>query len=231
MTSTWDATPASIASTATAAGSRPVAPPMNAAPGPVSPHAQLVDRAGAKGVTGCDQHALALSAQAGRQLANERGFPSPVDPDHKHHCRWLRCGEQDGVALACAQRRLDTSTQCFQEFCLRANRAFARLAIHIGDEPSRGRYTEVRLEQHFFEFFERPFADAPAHDHPDIREREVLDALPQRSPRRVRRSMKERRHVSAIRCVCVGAIRRTAGRRAGRRSRGARADAVWGLRA
>ena len=80
--------PASIASKTTEAGSEPSAPRTNSEPAPLGPHLELLDRGGAEGVPGPEQHREPeLLREVPGDLADRRGLAGAVDAHDQDHGR------------------------------------------------------------------------------------------------------------------------------------------------
>ena len=55
-------------------------------------------------------------------------------------------------------------------------------SLDVGHEAQRGRHTEVGAEQQLLETLEVARLHAPRQQDGDVRERDILDALPERAP-------------------------------------------------
>jgi hypothetical protein len=77
---------------------------------PLSPGLELLDCGGAKGVSGAEDHAVALRLVAGGQLPDRRGLSGPVDAEHEDHVR-VRADGQAAGALDPLQLLVDRVVQ------------------------------------------------------------------------------------------------------------------------
>ncbi len=101
-TSKLSSTPRLMASKITEDGSPPSLPLTTGDARAVAPDLELLDRGGAEGVAGAEQHALALGAELGRELADGRGLADAVDADGR--AARTACGARSRAAAASTTR-------------------------------------------------------------------------------------------------------------------------------
>jgi hypothetical protein len=124
-------------------------------------------------------------AEAGSKLADEGRLSRAVDADHEDDRGTRRCEDQMGIVVPRPQRGLDPEPKRFHELVLRLHQALERLTLDVLHQTQRRRNTEVRLEEGLLELLQGAWRDAPAREHGDVHERNVLELLPERPLRSV----------------------------------------------